>query len=131
MNILDVVSTCNSRMLSVVLPAVKNIMTIIQIVAPILLIIMSVVELARLTANPDDKKGVKKIINKILAAVIIFFIPVFINVVMGLVGENTNFSSCWNNAADVSNTKTSTDPVDDSNDENKDTYKPGDLSDYQ
>ena len=30
-----------------------------------------------------------------------FFVPVIVNATMGLIGENTNFSSCWNNASDV------------------------------
>lgn len=129
MYILDVVSTCNSGMLSVVLPAVKNIMLIIQIVAPILLIVMATIELIRLTANPDDKKGLKNIINKFIAAAIIFFIPVFINVVMGLVGENTNFSSCWNNAADQSNVNNNVDGNDP--DETRPKTKVGDMNDYE
>ena len=129
MYILDVVSTCNSGMLSVVLPAVKNIMLIIQIVAPILLIVMATIELIRLTANPDDKKGLKNIINKFIAAAIIFFIPVFINVVMGLVGENTNFSSCWNNAADQSNVNYNVDGNDP--DETRPKTKVGDMGDYE
>ena len=129
MYILDVVSTCNSGMLSVVLPAVKNIMLIIQIVAPILLIVMATIELIRLTANPDDKKGIKNIINKFIAAAIIFFIPVFINVVMGLVGENTNFSSCWNNAADQSNVNYNVDGNDP--DETRPKTKVGDMGDYE
>ena len=44
------------------------------------------------------KNGTKKVFNKIIAAAIIFFIPMFVNLTMGLIGENTNISSCWINA---------------------------------
>lgn len=101
MNILDVMSTCNDVALANILSVVKNILLIIQIVAPILLIITGVIEFTRLSINPEDKKGFRKILNKIIAAFIIFLIPVLINAVMGLVGESTKFSSCWNNANDT------------------------------
>lgn len=101
--ILDVVETCSSNALSTILPIVKNIMLIIQIVVPIIFIIMSVIEFTRLSVNPEDKKGFRKILNKIIAAFIVFLIPVLINMVMGLVGESTEFSNCWNNASNDTN----------------------------
>lgn len=51
--------------------------------------------------NPEEKNGIKRVFNQFLAAAIVFFIPVFINVVMGLVGEKTDFTNCWNEAGDV------------------------------
>lgn len=104
MNILDVMSTCNSAALANFLSIVKNILLIIQIVAPILLIIAGVIEFTKLSINPDDKNGFRKVLNKVIAAFIIFLIPVLINAVMGLVGESTNFSSCWNNEDDIVST---------------------------
>jgi len=96
MYIIDVMTTCNSTALSTILPVVKNIMTVIQIITPIVLIIASVIEFTRLSVNPEDKKGFRKILNKVIAAFIIFLIPVLINFTMGLVGESTEFSTCWN-----------------------------------
>ena len=101
MYISDVMATCNSTQLSLIIPVVKNILTLIQIMVPILLIIMSVIEFVKLSINPEDKKGLRKILNKVIAAFIIFLIPMLINMVMGLVGENTQFSTCWNNPATV------------------------------
>ena len=46
--------------------------------------------------NPEENSATKKIINQFLAAAIIFFIPVIVNVVMGMLGEKTTFSNCWN-----------------------------------
>lgn len=96
MYILEISETCNSAALSVILPVIKNIMVIIQLIVPIILIVMSVIEVGKLTITPDDKTGLKKILNKVLAAFIIFLLPILINVVMGLVGESTEFSNCWN-----------------------------------
>ena len=101
MNILDVMSTCESPVLANTLSIIKNIMWFIQLIVPILLIVMGIIEFTRLSINPEDKKGFRKVLNKIIAAFIVFMIPVLVNAVMGLVGESTEFSSCWNNASDT------------------------------
>ena len=98
MLVLDVMSTCNDPSLSTFLAVVKNILLLIEIVVPITLLIAGTVEFVRLTINPEDKKGFRKILNKVIAAFIVFAIPVLINMVMGLVGESTEFTKCWNNA---------------------------------
>ena len=100
--IMAVMSTCSDPVLAGILGIVRNIMTIIQIIVPIILIIWSTIELLKLTMNPDAKGGNKKIINKFVAAAIVFFIPVFVNTVMALAGESTNFSSCWKKGKDIS-----------------------------
>ena len=99
MLILDVSSTCNNAALALTLSAFKRIILLIQIIVPILLIIGAGIGIFQMVQNPDRKNGTKSIINKFVAAAIVFFIPVFINLVMGLVGESTNFSSCWNSTS--------------------------------
>ena len=98
--ILEITSTCNSAVLAGILSIVKRIMLIIQIAVPLLLIISAIIGLAQLMASPDDQKSPKKLLNKFIAAVIVFFIPVFVNLTINLVGEGSNFSSCWINAND-------------------------------
>lgn len=94
-----IANTCNDKVLSGILYNVKTIMLLIQIIVPILLIVWSGYEFFKLMMNPDEKSGTKKIVNKFIAAAIVFFIPMFLNLVFSLVGDNTNFSSCWNNAS--------------------------------
>lgn len=89
---------CSSPALAGVLVFVRNALNIICIAAPILLIIMGSVHLAKLLRNPDDKKGLNKIKNSFLAAIVVFFIPMFVNVLMQAMGSNTTISDCWNNA---------------------------------
>ena len=79
---------------------VKNILNIIMIVVPILLIVFGTYSFFKLVQNPDEKKGTKKVINQFIAAGIVFFLPIIVNAVMGLLGDNTKISSCWNNASD-------------------------------
>jgi len=95
------IAVCNDPALAGILAIVKRIMLLLQIIVPILLIIMASIHFVNAVRNPDDKKIVKKIFNSFLAAAIVFFVPVFVNVVMGMLGENTTFSNCWNKANDT------------------------------
>ena len=91
---------CDDASLAGILSIVKNIMLLIQLVVPLILIISGIISFTQLMMNPDEKNGLKKLMNKFLAAAIVFIIPMVINVVMGICGENYNFSSCWVNASD-------------------------------
>ncbi len=51
--------------------------------------------------DPDDKKSKKKIINMFIAAIVVFLIPAMINGTMAIIGDNSKFSSCWNNAKKI------------------------------
>ena len=90
---------CSSPALAGILSVIRNMLNIIGIAVPILLIVMSSINLAKMLKNPDDKKGISKIKNSFLAAIIVFFIPVFVNVLMQAMGSNTTISDCWNNAS--------------------------------
>ena len=92
-------NVCSDYALMPILLFVKNTLTIIQIVVPIILIIMASVKLIELVRKPDNKDGMKKIKNIFLAAVIVFFIPLFVNILFQLLGSNTTLSDCWNNAS--------------------------------
>ena len=93
------VITCEDIELVGLLNTVKNVMHIIQLVVPILLLLMASIELFQLLANPEKKNGNKPLINKFIAAILVFFIPIIVNGVMVLIGENTSISSCWTNAS--------------------------------
>ena len=103
MLILDVMQTCSNATLSKILPVVKNIILLIQIIVPIALLISFTVEFVKLSINPEDKKGFRKLLNKLMAAFIIFAIPFLFNVIMGAVGESSEFSNCWVNASNSKN----------------------------
>jgi len=88
-------ATCSSPALAVTLRALKKIMGVIQIIGPILLIVSLSIQITQLLANPDDKKLPKKIFNSILAIILLFFIPVFINIIMKWMGSTFTVSACW------------------------------------
>ena len=91
-------SNCNDTTLSVILSIVKNIVTLIQIFVPILLIVFAIISFIKLVKNKERKNSAKKIINQFLAAVIIFFIPMVVDVIMGLLDDKMEFSKCWREA---------------------------------
>lgn len=87
---------CSSSGLSAIVSAFHKIVQLIQIIVPILLMIGATIGLYQMVTNPERKNGLKNIINKVIAAVMVFFIPMFVNLVMGLMGDTTSISSCWN-----------------------------------
>ncbi len=92
---------CRDSSLMGILSIVKRILFLIQIIVPILLIIWGTISFVKMVKNPEEKNGIKKIVNQFLAAAIVFFVPLSVNVLMGILGEDTNFSSCWIDADDV------------------------------
>ena len=72
----------------------KRILLLMQILAPILLIIFVSISFFKLVKNPDEKNGIKKIINQFIAAGIIFFIPLLANILLSVSGVNANINSC-------------------------------------
>lgn len=99
----DIASACNDAALASILAIFRRILNLIQIIGPILAIVSMVIHITMLVKDPEDKKRIKKLHNSILALFILFFVPVFVNVTMGLLGDGTTFSSCWNNAIEPSN----------------------------
>ena len=89
-------SCCHDAGIISLLSIVKNIMDIIQIVVPILLIVYLSIQLTRMVVNPEEKKGMNKIKNQILATILVFVVPVIINAVMNIMPQSFQVSACWN-----------------------------------
>lgn len=100
--ILDMSSKCSDAALSATLKITKNIISFIGMIVPIILLTMAVINLVRLIMNPDEKKNISKIKNSFIAAIVVFMVPVGVNVVMQMLDENFTVSSCWNSAGDYS-----------------------------
>ena len=84
---------------------IKNgIMPIIQLGIPILLIVFGSIDLGKAVMSSDEKeiKGATgKLIKRIIAGVVVFFIPFLVDLVMnlistsGTVSGNTSWADCW------------------------------------
>lgn len=106
----DLGNCCNSTSMAVLFDVIRRIVDLIQIIAPILLIIMATVSVSKLVANPDEKDGAKKIINQFLAAAIIFFIPIIVDVILNITPQTFSVSACWKQSKRIAETSRSLKP---------------------
>ena len=85
---------------------IKAILNIIRLVVPIGLIGYTTFEVIKKVINPDDKDFFKRISGRIIAAVIVFFVPVIVSFILKIIDigtGNTTASSnslgrCWDKA---------------------------------
>lgn len=94
-----ILGICDNPSILKLVQLIKIVVYAIQIVVPIILIV---------TMSLDFAKGVKdgtapsKILvtckNRIIAAIVIFLVPLIVSILLKIVGQSTLLSSCWNNA---------------------------------
>ena len=65
--------------------AIDNILDIIRWVVPIGLLVMTGVDIARKVIDPDEKEGQKRIMHRIIAALVVFFVPVLKDLILRLI----------------------------------------------
>lgn len=79
---------------------------IMQIVIPIILVVLCTLDLGRAVISSDDKENkkiLKRIVRRLVYAILIFFFITVVNLIFTMVGnitENENlikWSQCWNN----------------------------------
>lgn len=96
----NITSCCTSPEVSAIMTPIRNLYSIIQIIAPILLMCAATYRLIRLMKNPEEKNGIKVIINSFLAAAIIFFIPTIVSAILNMVSSQGQLSACWESAGE-------------------------------
>lgn len=86
-----------------VITFIKSILSIIQWGIPILLILMGSIDLGKAVLASDDKEikgATSKLIKRAIAAIAVFFIPMIVNILVGMVSEagakEGSFVTCWN-----------------------------------
>lgn len=100
---------CSDFVLATILSIIRRGLNFVQIVVPVVLLGSGILQFIKLMLNPDnDKKGMKAFFNSIIAACLIFFLPLIINTTMNIINESGevgitddqyftsfNLSSCW------------------------------------
>lgn len=93
--------------LSTVFKIIKICLNVIRIAVPIILILMTVLDVSKNVINAEEKDSMKKIGTRLIAAVIVFLVPTIVNIIMGLVdvalgqgasNPGTSLSDCWKNS---------------------------------
>ncbi|MBO5414682.1 MAG: C40 family peptidase [Bacilli bacterium] len=100
----DLTTCCSDYGIAYYLFFVKKALDIIHIVVPILLILMVTIDLVKMVLSPDDpqKKKSKSLINKFMAAILVFFVPLIVNVLFGLIdGFGVDVGGCWKAAEQI------------------------------
>ena len=87
MNFLDIDgwNWCAQEGVQGILKLVMKVVNIIRYIVPIALIVMTTLDIIKKVINPDDKDGQKKIMNRAIAAVIVFFIPLLIKFIFVII----------------------------------------------
>lgn len=93
------IDICESSGFLQALLILKTIFTIVCLLVPIILIFTISMDVYKLVTNPGDTKKVFPVISKrLIAALIIFFVPAIINIVLHFMGSGNDVSRCYNNA---------------------------------
>lgn len=90
-----------------VIVVVKFILKMIQWVVPIILIVLGTIDLVKAVIagkEEDIKKNQKVLLKRVIAAVIVFAVPLITSIIMGWIG-NDDWKECWNStkSSDISN----------------------------
>ena len=89
---------CNDYSLVTVLDVARKILGLIQLIVPIILIVMATYQFIMLMTNPEEKKLQKSLFNKFFAVLIVFCVPILVNVVIGMMPEKFSIPACWEQA---------------------------------
>lgn len=99
---MTILNICENGNILSVIRLIKIVITIIKIVVPILLIISVMLDYAKAVSSSDNDllaKANKIVVTKIIAAMLIFFIPTFVSLISNIAGNNPeSFLSCFKNA---------------------------------
>ncbi len=98
-----VLTVCSNADLLSVMVIVKKIIDLLQIVAPVGLILFASIDVIRavISSKQDEiYKRLHAIPRRLFAAIIIFFVPVILDLVMGLVDNTFEYASCFENATE-------------------------------
>lgn len=99
----DIDSCCGDYGIATYIYVIKQAMGIIQFAVPILLIIMAAIQLFKMVTSPDDPQGkkMKTLLNKFIAAVLVFFTPFIVDLAMQVLPNSFSIAGCWESATDI------------------------------
>lgn len=102
MFILATAEACGDIALANILSLTQTAFNIICVAVPIILVISLIWTIVKVITDPDQKHFIRKIISQIVAAVIVFFLPAIVNLIMmWLPDGGFNISSCWQAARET------------------------------
>ena len=84
-----------------ILSVTKMVFDLIQLVVPIILIVAGTIQFVQLTINPELKDGFRRVLNKFMAAVIVFLLPALVDLILTATSSNFSVAACWKEARGI------------------------------
>lgn len=97
----QLVEICGDAGLAHILVIVRRFLNVVYIIGPIVALVGLTYHLVKLVFSPDGKKNKQSIKNWLIAFLMLFLVPILINVVLGLFDNKFQFASCWTHANEV------------------------------
>ena len=91
---MNILNLCDTPEFLEVMRIVNIVITIIKIVVPILLIVSAMIDLVRAINDSELNKISKPIINKVIAAILIFLIPTFVKIIANITLNSVEYEQC-------------------------------------
>ena len=101
MNIINLLISwdwCNQTGVQGVFSLLKSVVNVVRIAVPIILVIMTTLDVIKKIIDPNEKEGQQKILRRAIAAVIVFFIPTMIRMVFIVIDWGAGKDGTYNNA---------------------------------
>ena len=107
----DFTAQCGQAGLANTIIIIKTVLKWICIIIPIILIVMCVVDLAKIVTAGDKtddvkKKAISTVSTRVIFAIVIFLVPTLVNALFGIFGttfsgadNEVGFLSCWKNTS--------------------------------
>ena len=107
----DLSTTCGQQGLKNTVIIIKTALKWVCIIIPIILIVMCVVDLAKIVTAGDKtddvkKKAISTVSTRVIFAIVIFLVPTLVNALFGIFGSTfsgadneVGFLSCWKNTS--------------------------------
>ena len=89
-----ILSFCDTPNVMEVFNIIDLIIKIIKIAVPIILIISLMIDYMRAVSNGEVDKVTKAMVNKFVAAILIFLVPTFVSIIFGLFDDNSPYKYC-------------------------------------
>ena len=96
-----VTADCDNPDLLNIIGIFRFALRVIQFVVPVLLILWGTIDLVKSVVagkEEDIKKNQKALIKRVISAVIVFLLPIGVNILMGMIGA-TEWRNCWNGSS--------------------------------
>ncbi len=93
-----ILSICDDPDVLSVMRIIIIVINIVKIIVPIILIITGMISFTKAVVDSDYQKPLKQLVTKVVAAILVFFIPTFVSIVVNIFDTKDIYYSCIENA---------------------------------